>query len=255
MNEIGTGARTATPVRSALVYFGYLQLSFVLGVLVVVSLIFSAVVLVVHLAATPTLSFVQYGFQGQVWFGFGLTIWTVWAGMDHLVPAGATRRSVWIGTLSASSVAGGIAGVLSAVTVWLESLVYDSAGWAHVADTGASGDHAGPWADGWIAFALERGALVASAALAGVLVGAAFYRFQAGAVLVAVLTLPLTVLPMLAVGLFVAEDTLSIGAMPDVASWADGPVAVGVILAVVAGYAIGLSWLLLRDVPVRMRTL
>ncbi|MGO1173383.1 MAG: hypothetical protein ACTHXO_00595 [Actinomycetaceae bacterium] len=252
MTAVDTRPGPVRPTRATLEYFGVVQLAFAGWVLLGATVVFSLVVLAVHLFGTPEQSFVQYGLQAQVWFTFGLTIWSVWAGMDTLVPAGATRRSVWVAVPSAGAVAGTLVGVVSTVTVWLEGLLYDRAGWAHV----ASADDAGsaPWADGWITLAIERGSVVVAAALAGTLVGAAFYRFRSGAVLVAILTLPLTALPLLVVGLFISEDSLTVGPIPDLTAWADGPVAV-VALAVLAAYTVGLSWLLLRDVPVRMRTL
>ncbi|MGC5617454.1 hypothetical protein [Georgenia sp. Z1491] len=248
-----TPARVPAPWRAATTNLGAVHLIFALGVVAAAALVLSVVVLIVHLAGTPGQSYLQYGFQLQVWFAIGMPVWAVFAGLDTLVPAGSTRRAVWIGTLVGACVSVVLAGALSTVVLWLESLVYDAAGWAHVARVEDGVAEPGVWSDGWLALGLERCAVLLGATFTGTLLGAAFYGLG---YLGAALALPLSLVPVVAVGLVTGSDSLPLVSRLDLPGWADGTPAVplGVLLAVGALAALG-SWLLMRAVPVRMRPL
>ena len=164
---------------------------------VVVGLAVAALVVLSQLAEIGTSVF-QFAAHGALWYPFSLMITVSAVQITSHVGNGMSRRSFYRASLLTIGYVGLVYGLAMATGLAVEGALYDRAGWPHVHVTSV-GESAvprgGPWEEGFLVSAFTYAVRSAGGAVAGLLVGTAYYRLGAlrGTVL-----LPLTVLPALA---------------------------------------------------------
>lgn len=197
--------------------------------------------IVVDRVATVDTSILQFVRSGPaVWMLFSVAIIVTAAYLPVHVANGMTRRSVVRGALLAAVLGSLLFGVAMALMMLAEGAVYDAFGWAQgtVADDEGS---VGVWQVGIVPMLLDYVLSCLGGAVSGLLVGIVYYR--AGGWW-GTLTLPLTVLPALAVTFIPGGVQATLGAL--VLPAAMTHVVVGVlILAAALAFA-----LLARSMPI-----
>ncbi|MFI2753663.1 hypothetical protein ACGIF2_09525 [Cellulomonas sp. P22] len=190
----------------------------------------SVVTVLVATLGTVETSIVQYARQGTLWFPFSMMVLTVMSGLTPHVASGMTRRSF---AAASAVVALVLAVAYAAILVGLlqiERVVYAAAGWPQtLTDTGldltSSASDIGP-------LLISLTATGAAATASGLLVGIVYYR--AGGWW-GTLALPLTVGPILGVGLLVSSaiGPITLPVVGEGGAWAVGS-ASGLALRAVA---------------------
>jgi hypothetical protein len=206
--------------------------------------LFFAVAFVVLLSQVGeiTISVFQFAAHGALWFPFSLMVTVAAVQITSHVGNGMTRRSFAQAALLTTAVVGLAYGLLMAVGLAVEGALYDRAGWPHlhVADTGPSGAvRAEPWNEGFLVSALTYAVRTAAGAVAGLLVGTAYYRLGA---LRGTLALPLAVLPALT-----SQDDLAAVVAEALGMTLPAYDLVNLAVVVLAALAF---WQLVRNVPV-----
>ncbi|WP_418607795.1 hypothetical protein [Georgenia sp. SUBG003] len=180
--------------------------AWMLGMQTYLALWFWAVVLLLAVVAVVALgqadavgmSVLQFGAHGALWYPFSLMITVSAVQLTSHVGNGMTRRSFVRACLLATAWVGLVYGLAMAVGLAVEGALYDRAGWpqVHVATTGDDAAvRVAPWDEGFAVSAVTYAVRTAGGAVAGLLVGTAYYRLGA---LRGTLALPLTVLPAVA---------------------------------------------------------
>ncbi|MFC7405248.1 hypothetical protein [Georgenia alba] len=162
--------------------------------LAVVLLWVAALVVVSLTPAGIELSMLQFAAHGALWFPFAMMITVAVAMITPHVAGGMTRRSFSIASLvSVGCVAAGN-GLLLAVGLELEGVLYGALGWdhSHVANATDSAGVWEPWNEGFGVSWLSYTSRTAGGAVSGLLVGATYYRYGG---LRGTFALPLTVAP------------------------------------------------------------
>lgn len=202
--------------------------------------LFFAVAFVVLLSRVGeiSISIFQFAAHGALWFPFSLMVTVAAVQITSHVGNGMTRRSFAQAALLTTAVVGLAYGLLMAVGLAVEGALYDRAGWPHihVADTGPS---AAVRAEGFLVSALTYAVRTAAGAVAGLLVGTAYYRLGA---LRGTLALPLAVLPALA-----SQDDLAAVVAEALGMTLPAYDLVNLTVVVLAALAF---WQLVRNVPV-----
>lgn len=202
-------------------------------------------IVVVSRFGDPSLSFVQFAYQGTLWFQFAMMVAVfVWYATVH-VANGLTRRSLTIGSLMAGLGSALFYAITITALLLIERFVFDQFGWSHLAADGSGEVLAdGAWAYFYGAFLM----FIASN-LSGLLVVATYSRVGGWR---GTLFLPLTVSPLLLMPLFVTSGA---GQM----SFFDRSVFdLGVLGSVIALAIIAIAaWAyfgLLRRIPIKAQT-
>lgn len=138
-----------------------------------------------------TMSFAQFVRNGPlVWFLFSISIAVVASYITPHVANGMTRRSFARAALAAGAVSGVAHGATSAVFVLLEGVVYEQAGWPHLATEGKPG----LWSSGAGPLLLDHTLASVAGTVSGLLVAVAYYRLGGWK---GTAFLPLALLPIL----------------------------------------------------------
>ncbi|QOR72064.1 hypothetical protein IM660_07430 [Ruania alkalisoli] len=144
-----------------------------------------------------SLSFLQFAVHGALWFPFAIMIGIAGAQITTHVAAGMTRRSFSRAALGTAAVLALGYGLLLSAGMVGEGVLYEAMGWPHVHVANVASPGTGvlePWTHGFLPAWFMYAVRTFSGAVAGLLVGIAYYRFGAwkGTAL-----LPLTALPAL----------------------------------------------------------
>ncbi|MEE6287741.1 hypothetical protein V2J52_08760 [Georgenia sp. MJ173] len=221
----------------------YLQVYAFLGVWMWAIVLPATVVilLITDRVGTVDVSILQFVRNGPgIWMLFAVAVIVTTGYLPFHVANGLTRRSAIRGALLAALLGSLLFSVPMSLAVLAEGAVYDAMGWAHDATSGADAA-AGVWQQGFGPMLLDYTLACLSGAVAGLLVGMAYYR--AGGWW-GTLALPLTVLPALAVTFLGGDTQLTFG------SWVLTPT-FGTVVTVVLILAGGFAFVLLaRNVPI-----
>lgn len=197
--------------------------------------------IIVDRVATVDTSILQFVRSGPaVWMLFSVAIIVTASYLPVHVANGMTRRSVIRGALMAAVLGSLLFGVAMGLAMLAEGAVYDALGWAQ--DTVAGDDGAaGVWQVGIVPMLLDYVLACLGGAVSGLLVGIVYYR--AGGWW-GTLTLPLTVLPALAVTFIAGGVQATLGSLVLPAAVTH---VVPAVLILAAALAFGL---LARSVPI-----
>lgn len=177
-------------------------LRWLLGMQALLGLWFWAVILALEVIAlliaaqfgSVEVSMFQFATHGALWFPFSIMIITSTAVVTTHVAQGRTRRSFIQATLLTMVALALAYGVLMTAGLALEGLVYEAMGWtqAHIADVTSTSTPRTPWQEPLGITLLTYVTRTGGGAMAGLLVGVAYYRFGGwrGTGLVLVTALP-----------------------------------------------------------------
>lgn len=145
-----------------------------------VILVLEALALVIAAQFGPVqVSMFQFATHGALWFPFSIMIITSAAVVTTHVAQGRTRRSFIQAALLTVAVMALGYGVLMTAGITVEGLVYDSLGWTqqHIADVDSATAPLAPWQEPLGTTLLTYITRTGGGAMAGLLVGVAYYRF------------------------------------------------------------------------------
>lgn len=220
----------------------YLQVYAFLGVWMWAIVLPAAAValLIIDRVGTVDVSILQFVRNGPgIWMLFSVAIIVTTGYLPVHVANGMTRRSVIRGALLAALLGALIFSVPMSLAVLAEGALYDAMGWPH--DATSHTDVTPLWELGFGPMLLDYTLACLGGAVAGLLVGMAYYRLGGWW---GTLALPLTVLPALAVTFLGGDTQLTLGA------WVLTP-AFGTVVPIVLILAGGLAFALLaRNVPI-----
>lgn len=188
-----------------------------------------------------TSSGVAFSHHGALWFPFSIAIILSVTYLPIHVANGMTRRSFTRAALLVNVVVGVLNAVITTLALLVEREIYDRLGWVH----GGTDGSGVPVLDGGVlTYGLGLVLLFTAGQVSGSLVGISYYRLGGW---VGTLALPLSLLPLGAVGLLGLTRSAQWapwGWTADIAPWGT-VLAVAILLA-----AAGVFHLLVRDVPI-----
>lgn len=162
-------------------------LRWMLGMQALLGLWFWGVILVLEVIALliavqfgpVQVSMFQFATHGALWFPFSIMIITSTAAITPHVAQGRTRRSFIQAALLTVVALALVYGVLMTAGLALEGLLYESQGWTHVhvADITSATAPLAPWQEPLGTTLLTYTTRTGGGAMAGLLVGVAYYRF------------------------------------------------------------------------------
>ena len=180
------------------------------------------------------------------WFAGAMGVYTTAFYLPLYIAHGYTRREIFRQMLPAGAITALLLAALTVVGFGIERMVYGWAGWPQV----LSQEHLFTTPTDYPLIFVEFLVIFAVWVSAGALGGAGFYRHPVSGVLI---------VPVVAVMVGVAEGLTNPGFLAGVTSLlglAGGEgsptvVGAGAVCAVAVGLSLALTWLLVRDVPVR----
>lgn len=152
-----------------------------------------------------------YTQQGAIWFPFAIAIILATTYLGVHVGNGMTRRSFVQAILLSTAVVAVLNGTIMTLALLVEREVYRQIGWFH----GRAGEeHGAVFDDGLLPYFLGVTLVFLAGQVSGSLVGIAYYRYGGW---IGTLVLPLTLLPLLAVGTLGSAQSMQWGPWP----WTD----------------------------------
>ena len=200
-----------------------------------------AIPLVVDRFGGQPLSVFATAIQGPRWYLFVLVLIIVAAGFGPSVALGLTRREFVRQIGTAGVVAGAAYGVVAGLVQTAEHAFHAAQGWGHESVFGMRPMPAGPW----LLVTVDHMVALCTFALAGLAVGATYYRWGGW---LGTLALPLTVGPVLTVpGLLAHVEPVELGNGLDALPY---PAGLALSLALAAALW-GIAFIALRGASVR----